>query len=134
MIAIVTLAVALESATEVAVSVIVGGFGACAGAVYVMAVPEREVVVESVPHAFVPQFAPVMLQITPLFCASFCTLAVKLCDWFTPSACTCGDTLTWMGAAEAEMVITAEADLAVLNTDVAIRVMEEDVGICAGAV
>ena len=50
------------------------------GAVYVIGVPEALDVAESVPQLG-EQFAPdcVSVQVTPLFCESFCTVAVKPC-------------------------------------------------------
>ena len=89
---------------------------------------------DSVPQAFGPQFAPAMLQLTPLFCTSFWTVAVKFCIWPTLSACVCGEILTLIGADGAVMVIVAGADLAGFDTDVAIRIMVGDAGICGGAV
>jgi hypothetical protein len=67
-----TLAEIVESAAEVATSVMVGGLGTCGGAVYVIAAPDGLLAFERVPHAFILlQFAPDRLQVTPLFCVSF---------------------------------------------------------------
>ena len=48
-----------------------------------MAVPEALEVAESVPQAAAVQPLPVSVQLTPWFCESFWTVAVKLCDWLT---------------------------------------------------
>jgi hypothetical protein len=61
----------LESAADVATNETRGELGTWVGAVYVMVVPDAVVVAESVPHAFLLQFAPERLQLTPLFCVSF---------------------------------------------------------------
>ena len=66
------LAEMVESATEVAVNVIVAGWGTFGGAVYVMAAPDGLLVFERVPQALLLlQFVPDRFQVTPLFCASF---------------------------------------------------------------
>jgi hypothetical protein len=62
------------SATEVAVSVTVAGDGTLAGAVYVTDVL---VTLLSVPQADPVHPVPDNPQLTPLFCESFCTEAVK---------------------------------------------------------
>jgi hypothetical protein len=40
--------------------------------------PERVEAGETVPHVAPVQFAPDGVQVTPLFCESFCTLAVNV--------------------------------------------------------
>lgn len=67
----------VPSATDVAVSVTLAGFGTTVGALYV-----TEVVAEfvSVPHAAPEHPAPESPQVTPLFEESFCTLTAKFCD------------------------------------------------------
>ncbi len=59
-----------------AVTVTVAGVGALAGAVYVIAAPEGPEAADKVPQAAPEQPGPFNDQITPLFCASFCTVAV----------------------------------------------------------
>jgi hypothetical protein len=67
------------SATDFAVNVTVAGAGTLAGAVYVMATPEALEAAESVPQAAPLHPAPESDQVTPLFCASLETVAVKFC-------------------------------------------------------
>ena len=67
------------SAAEVAVRVTPVGLGWLEGAVYVMGVPDALEVAESEPQAAPVQPAPDRAQVTPLFCESFCTVAVKFC-------------------------------------------------------
>ena len=64
------------SETDVAVTVTVAGVGALAGAVYVIAAPEGLEVADKVPQEAPEQAVPFSDQVTPLFCASFCTVAV----------------------------------------------------------
>lgn len=78
---IVTEAVFVLSVTEVAVAVTVAGVGTVAGVAYVMAAPEALEVADKVPQVAPLQPAPVSIQLTPLFCASFCTVAVMLLVW-----------------------------------------------------
>jgi hypothetical protein len=67
----------VPSATDVAVRVTPAGFGRLAGAVYVIAAPDALAVAESEPHLLPLQPAPESVHFTPLFCASFCTVAEK---------------------------------------------------------
>jgi hypothetical protein len=84
----------VPSLADVAVSVIAAGEGTLAGAVYVIAVPNALDVADSVPHAAPLQAVPDSAQVTPLFCESFCTVAVNVCGWPTCSDTVVGDTLT----------------------------------------
>ena len=87
---IVEAAAFVESATEVAVSVMVAFAESCAGAVYVTATPEALVVDDSDPQPLPLQ--PESAQATPLFCGSLATEAVKA---WVPPACSetpCGET------------------------------------------
>ena len=68
------------SATEVACTLTVAGFGGVAGAVYVTDVAPALV---SVPHVLAEHPAPLSDQVTPRFCESFCTVAVKVMAWET---------------------------------------------------
>jgi hypothetical protein len=65
------LADALPFATDVAVSVMFGGLGAFAGAVYVMDAPDALDLAESVPHRAPEQPVPESVHVTPLLCGSF---------------------------------------------------------------
>jgi hypothetical protein len=67
----------VASATAVAVSVTVGGFGIEAGAVYITVAPDAAVAPESVPHAAPMQPAPDSVHDVPLSFGSFVTVAVK---------------------------------------------------------
>jgi hypothetical protein len=65
----------VPSVTDVAVMVTVAGLGTVAGAVYVVAVPDAEVIAESEPQPFAQESA----QVTPLLALSFVTVAVNAC-------------------------------------------------------
>src|ERR1700730_529029 len=99
-----------------------------------MATPEALAVAESVPQLTPLQPVPDSAQFTPLFCASFWTVAVKL---RLSAVCTVtgeGDTLTTMAGALAVTVIVATADLVLSVTDVAVRVTAAGEGRAVGAV
>ena len=81
---IVAVAVLLLLLTEVAVSVTVAGEGTLAGAVYVIATPEPLAADDKTPHVAPEQPVPASDQVTPPFCLSFWTVAVKF--WFPPFA------------------------------------------------
>ena len=86
------------SATDVAVIVTVAGAGTLGGAVYVTAVPEALVMLESAPHVAPLQPAPESAHVTPLLELSLVTVAVKACGC---PACTdelVGETLTEIAA------------------------------------
>jgi len=76
---IVAPAVLVVSVTDVAVSVTVAGVGTLAGAVYVIVAPDVLVVADKVPHVTALHPVPESAQVTPLFCESFETIAVKFC-------------------------------------------------------
>ena len=82
---IVAAAFLVVSATAVAVKVIVAGEGTLAGAVYVIAAPDALVAAERVPQAAPVQPVPLKAQLTPIFCESLVTVAVKAC---VPPTCT----------------------------------------------
>ena len=63
---ILALAEDLRSVTEAAVSVTLGGLGAFAGAVYVIAAPDALDAFERVPQRAPAQPAPESVQVTPL--------------------------------------------------------------------
>jgi hypothetical protein len=73
------------------------------------------------------------LQLTPLFCESFCTEAVKLAVVETWTDVDVGLTETEIGGGAVVMVIAAEADIVPLATDVAVSVTLAGVGAVAGA-
>ena len=134
---IVNVAVALlvVSATDLAVSVTVAGFGTLAGAVYVIAVPEALVADDKVPQVAPLHPAPVNVQVTPLFCASFCTVAVMLrvCPVCTDAVA--GFTETEIaGGVALVIVMVAVAVLVVSATDFAVNVTVAGLGTLAGAV
>jgi hypothetical protein len=124
----------VPSLTDVAVSVTAAGVGTLAGAVYVIPTPEALAFAESVPHAVPLQPAPLSAQLTPLFCASFITVALNPC--VPPGACTLavfGETATAI-AGGAVIVIVAAADLLVSATAVAVTITVAGEGTVPGAV
>src|SRR5260370_29077880 len=62
-----------------------------------MATPEALEFAESVPQAAPLQPVPESVQITPLFCESFCTVAVNGCVVLTATEAVDGATLTEIG-------------------------------------
>lgn len=99
-----------------------------------MAMPEALVELESVPQEAPEQPTPVRAQVTPLFCGSLVTVALK--DFVPFGACTLaavGATTTAM-AGGAVTVIAAEEDFVESATDVAVSVTLAGVGTLAGAV
>jgi hypothetical protein len=129
------LADAVESLTEVAVSVTVPGFGAVSGAVYVIAVPDALDVLEMAPQDVPLQPAPDSVHVAPLFCASFLTVAVNVSELLISRVLLFGETLTAIGGpGGAVIVIAAEAETLLLLTDVAVIVTLAGFGAVAGAV
>ena len=95
-----------------------------------MAMPEAEEEVESVPHVALLQPEPERAQVTPLFCASLVTVAVKFCGWLVCTLAEVGPTLTATGA----VTVMVAAELLVLSaTEVAVSVTVAGVGTAAGA-
>ena len=130
----VTAAVPAEeaSATDVAVTVTVPAAVARAADVYVTATPDALVVGEMEPQATPVQFVPETDHVTPKFCASFATFAVKVCVTPPVARLAVPGVTDTVGAA-APSVIVADADFDVLATDVAVRVIDP-VGTAVGAV
>ena len=90
---------------------------------------------ESVPQAAPLHPAPESVQVTPLFCGSFCTVALKVCVcpvWI--DMLVAGETLTFTGTGGAVIVIVATALFVVSVTDVAVSVTVPGLGTVAGAV
>ena len=132
---IVVAAVFVVSATDFAVSVTVAGFGTPAGAVYVIAVPEALVDVDNVPQVAPLHPAPPKVQVTPLFCESFCTVAVTVCVCPVCTDADVGFTATEMaGGVAVVTVIVVAAVLVVSATDLAVSVTVAGLGTLAGAV
>jgi hypothetical protein len=98
-----------------------------------MAVPEALEFAESVPQAAPLQPEPERVQLTPLLCESFCTVAVKACDWLVCTDALVGDTLMLI-AGGAVIVIAAAALFVVSVTDVAVMVTVAGLGAVGGAV
>ena len=88
-------------------------------------------VAESVPQAVPVQPAPESAQVTPLFCESFETMALKLAVRPVCRDMVLGVTLTETGAV---IVIVEEALLVVSATAVAVTVTVAGLGILTGAV
>jgi len=129
-IVIVADALLVVSATDVAFSVTVAGDGTDAGAVYVIAALEALLDVDNVPQAVPLQPAPFSAHITPLFCESFVTVAVKFCVLPALTVADVGETLTPTGA----VTVIAAVELFVVSaTDVAFSVTAAGLGTLAGA-
>jgi hypothetical protein len=88
----------------------------------------------SVPHVAPEQPAPERDQVTPLFCESFCTEAVKLAAVEICTEAVAGLTETEMGGGPAVMVMIAAADFVASVTEVAVMVTVAGDGTLAGAV
>lgn len=133
---IVMLAIALleESDTEVAVKLTVAGFGILFGPVYVMAAPDADELAEIVPHFAPLQPAPESVQLTPLFCASFCTVAVNVCVPSGKMLVLAGATLTAIAAGADVTVTMAVAERVLSATEVALTVRVDGLGRPCGAI
>jgi hypothetical protein len=121
----------VPSATDVAFSVTVAGAGTPAGAVYVADVVVTFV---SVPQLAPEQPVPESDHVTPLFCESFCTAALKFAVVETCTESDVGLTETEIGGGPAVIVKVAVADFVPSLTDVAFIVTVAGVGTDAGAV
>ena len=121
----------VPSATEVALSVTVAGIGTAAGAVYVADVVVTFV---SVPQLAPEQPVPESDHVTPLFCESFCNVAVKAAVVDTCTDVERGLTPTEIGSGAAVTVIVADADFVPSATEVAFIVTVAGAGTAAGAV
>ena len=95
---------------------------------------EVAVTLVSAPHVAPEHPAPESDQVTPLFCESFCTEAVKLAEVETCTEVDVGLTETTMGRAAAVIVTVAAFDFVASETEVALRVTEAGDGTLAGAV
>jgi hypothetical protein len=98
------------SATDVAVTVTSVDNGRAEGAVYVMAAPEALDSAESVPQVTLPQLMPDRVQFTPLFCASFRTVAVKFWLPLVSRIPNSGEMVTKIGAGAAVTAARWEKD------------------------
>lgn len=98
-----------------------------------MAVPDTLELLESVPQAAPLQPDPERLQLTPLLCESFCTVAVKVCDCPVCTDALAGDTLTLTGGGGTVIVMVAVAVLVASATDVAVSTTIAGLGTPAGA-
>src|SRR6266481_641730 len=85
------------------------------------------------PQAAPLQPVPESAQVTPLFCESFCRVAVNGCVALTATEAVDGATLTEIGGG-AVTVMVAAADLVPSLTDVAVRVTVAGFGTLPGAV
>ena len=86
----------------------------------------------NVPHAVPVHPAPVTVHVTPLFCASFCTVAVRLAVVDTCTEVLAGLTVIPIGGVEV-MVITVAAVFEGSATEAAVRVTDVGAGKLAGA-
>jgi hypothetical protein len=102
-----------------------------------MLAPDRLVAGETVPQELAVQAAPPDSdkdQFTPLFCVSFCSVAVNICEAPVCTLDMVGDTATTIAGGGAEMVIVAVEALVLSATEVAVNVTVGGVGGAAGAV
>ena len=134
MIVIAAAAVLVVSVTDLAVSVTTAGAGTLAGAVYVIAAPDALEVDDSVPHVAPEQPAPVSAHVTPLFCESFATVAVKVVVCVVCTEAVDLFSVTAIAAAVAVIVTCAAAVLLVSVTDLAVSVTIAGAGTLPGAV
>jgi hypothetical protein len=88
---------------------------------------------DSVPQPIPLQPAPESDQLTPLFCESFCTLAVKFCVPVMATLVVIGETATEMVATVVKVIVAAALLLA-SRFDVAVNVTLAGLGTEAGAV
>jgi hypothetical protein len=88
----------------------------------------------SVPQVAPEHPAPESDQVTPLFCESFCNVALKLAVEETCTESDPGLTETEIGSGAAVTVIVADADFVPSATEVAFSVTVDGVGTDAGAV
>ena len=95
---------------------------------------EVVVTLVSVPHVAPEHPAPERDQVTPLFCESFCTEAVKLADVETCTDVLAGLTETEIARGADVMVTLATFDFVVSETEVALMVTVAGEGTLAGAV
>ena len=101
-----------------------------------MAVPEALVVADKVPQAFPLQPVPLNDHVTPLFCESLDTLAVKVCVLPVCTEAVEGETLTVIdgGGAAPVTVRVAVAVFPASATDLAVMVTVAGEGTLDGAV
>ena len=88
----------------------------------------------SVPHVAPEHPGPETDQVTPLFCESFCTEAVKMAVVETCTEVVAGLTDTAMGRGAELMVTLAAFDFVASVTEVALMVIVADEGTLGGAV
>ena len=88
---------------------------------------------DNVPQVAPAQPAPVSVHATPLFSASFCTVAEILCVLPVCIEAVAGFTLTVTTAAKVTVIVVV-TDLVVSATDVAFAVIVAGAGTTAGAV
>jgi hypothetical protein len=127
---IVVVALLVASAIEVAVRVTAAGDGTTAGALYVTALV---VAADSVPQAAPLHPVPEIDQLTPLFCGSFVTVAVKFCVPIPASTLGFAGAITTPITGTAVTVITAVPVLLPSAIEVAVRVTVAGDGTTAGA-
>ncbi len=94
---------------------------------------EVVVTLVSVPQAALEHPTPERDQVTPLFCESFCTAAVKLAAAETCTEVDAGLMETEMGTGVRLMDMMAGADFELSATEVAVSVTVAGVGTTAGA-
>jgi hypothetical protein len=130
---IAAVAVLVLSVTDVAVSVTEAGAGTVAGAVYVTGAPDAVLAAESAPQVAALQPDPDTVQFTPLFPASFATVAVNIIVLPMGTVVVFGERVTETPTAAA-VVIVAAAVFVPSATEIAVSVTTGGVGTAAGAV
>jgi hypothetical protein len=101
----------------------------------VIAAPEALLAAESVPQAAPLHPDPLKVHDTPLFCASFTTVAVNVCVPLPlRTLAVVGATVTLMAAGAGVTVIAATADFVPSAADVAVKATAAGDGTLAGAV
>jgi hypothetical protein len=119
------------SATDVALMSTLVGVGAVLGAEYLTVV---FVMLERLPHTVPVHAALAKLQVTPRFCESFCTVAVRVKTAPVPTDTDPGSTLTEIACDAAVTVTCADPDLLVSACDTAVTVTVAGPGTLPGAV
>ena len=99
-----------------------------------VAAPDALMVADSVPQAVPVHPAPDSVHVTPLFCASFCTVAVTFCVLPGCRETVVGDNVTEMAGVVEVIVTCATSKTAGLATATAATVTVAGDGTAAGAV
>src|ERR1700730_1345720 len=99
-----------------------------------MAAPEALDSEDSVPHPAALQPAPESVQVTPLFCASFCSVAASVCECPTRIEALVGDMATTTAGGGVLIIACAVAIFVGCACEIAAMVTVAGDGMAAGAV